>query len=75
MPSRSRPVRRRQSAIDEKTRRIVETILAWGKNLRREVIAEGVETAQQAQADTEAGGASPGTCFTRRWTELGRFGW
>ncbi len=34
---------------DEKNRRIVETILALGKNLGVEVVAEGVETAQQAQ--------------------------
>ena len=36
--------------VDEKNRRIVETILALGKNLGVEVIAEGVETAAQAQA-------------------------
>jgi len=36
-------------ATDEKNRRIVETILALGKNLGVDVIAEGVETAQQAQ--------------------------
>jgi diguanylate cyclase (GGDEF)-like protein/PAS domain S-box-containing protein len=35
--------------VDEKNRRIVETILALGKNLGVEVIAEGVETAAQAQ--------------------------
>ena len=35
---------------DEKNRRIVETILALGKNLGVEVIAEGVETVAQAQA-------------------------
>ena len=35
---------------DEKNRRIVETILSLGKNLGVEVIAEGVETAAQAQA-------------------------
>src|SRR5205823_14174496 len=34
---------------DEKNRRIVETILALGKNLGVEVIAEGVETLEQAQ--------------------------
>jgi diguanylate cyclase (GGDEF)-like protein/PAS domain S-box-containing protein len=36
--------------VDEKNRRIVETILALGKNLGVEVIAEGVETLAQAQA-------------------------
>jgi len=36
--------------VDEKNRRIVETILALGKNLGVDVIAEGVETAGQAQA-------------------------
>jgi EAL domain-containing protein (putative c-di-GMP-specific phosphodiesterase class I) len=36
--------------VDEKNRRIVETILALGKNLGVEVIAEGVETVAQAQA-------------------------
>ncbi len=35
--------------VDEKNRRIVETILALGKNLGVEVIAEGVETTAQAQ--------------------------
>jgi len=35
---------------DEKNRRIVETIISLGRNLGVEVIAEGVETAQQAQA-------------------------
>ena len=35
--------------VDDKNRRIVETILALGKNLGVEVIAEGVETAEQAQ--------------------------
>jgi EAL domain-containing protein (putative c-di-GMP-specific phosphodiesterase class I) len=40
---------------DEKNRRIVETILALGKNLGVEVIAEGVETAQQAQVLTRLG--------------------
>ncbi|HEX4384933.1 MAG TPA: EAL domain-containing protein [Myxococcales bacterium] len=39
----------RTMAVDEKNRRIVETILSLGKNLGVEVIAEGVET--QAQAD------------------------
>jgi EAL domain-containing protein (putative c-di-GMP-specific phosphodiesterase class I) len=42
-------------ATDEKNRRIVETILALGKNLGVEVIAEGVETAQQAQVLTRLG--------------------
>ena len=36
--------------VDEKNRRIVETILTLGKNLGVEVIAEGVETAGQAQS-------------------------
>ena len=36
--------------VDEKNRRIVETILALGKNLGVEVIAEGVESAAQAHA-------------------------
>ena len=36
-------------ANDEKNRRIVESILSLGWNLGVEVIAEGVETAQQAQ--------------------------
>jgi len=40
---------------DEKNRRIVETILALGKNLGVDVIAEGVETAQQAQVLTRLG--------------------
>ena len=35
--------------VDDKNRRIVETILALGKNLGVEVIAEGVETQAQAQ--------------------------
>jgi EAL domain-containing protein (putative c-di-GMP-specific phosphodiesterase class I) len=35
--------------VDEKNRRIVETILALGKNLGVEVIAEGVETIAEAQ--------------------------
>ncbi len=35
--------------VDEKNRRIVETILSLGKNLGVEVIAEGVETSAQAQ--------------------------
>ena len=39
----------RTMAVDEKNRRIVETILSLGKNLGVEVVAEGVET--QAQAD------------------------
>jgi diguanylate cyclase (GGDEF)-like protein/PAS domain S-box-containing protein len=42
-------------ATDEKNRRIVETILALGRNLGVEVIAEGVETAQQAQVLTRLG--------------------
>jgi EAL domain-containing protein (putative c-di-GMP-specific phosphodiesterase class I) len=42
-------------ATDEKNRRIVETILALGRNLGVEVIAEGVETGQQAQALTRLG--------------------
>jgi diguanylate cyclase (GGDEF)-like protein/PAS domain S-box-containing protein len=42
-------------ATDEKNRRIVETILALGKNLGVDVIAEGVETAQQAQVLTRLG--------------------
>jgi EAL domain-containing protein (putative c-di-GMP-specific phosphodiesterase class I) len=36
--------------VDEKNRRIVETVLLLGKNLGVEVIAEGVETAAQALA-------------------------
>ena len=36
--------------VDDKNRRIVETLLALGKNLGVEVIAEGVETQAQAQA-------------------------
>jgi diguanylate cyclase (GGDEF)-like protein len=40
---------------DEKNRRIVETILALGKNLGVDVIAEGVETVQQAQVLTRLG--------------------
>ena len=35
--------------VDDKNRRIVETLLALGKNLGVEVIAEGVETQAQAQ--------------------------
>ena len=42
-------------ATDEKNRRIVETILSLGKNLGVEVIAEGVETAQQARVLTGLG--------------------
>ncbi|HTO97405.1 MAG TPA: EAL domain-containing protein [Myxococcales bacterium] len=42
-------------ATDEKNRRIVETILALGRNLGVEVIAEGVETEQQAQVLTRLG--------------------
>ena len=42
-------------ATDEKNRRIVETILALGRNLGVDVIAEGVETAQQAQVLTGLG--------------------
>jgi diguanylate cyclase (GGDEF)-like protein/PAS domain S-box-containing protein len=42
-------------ATDEKNRRIVETILSLGRNLGVDVIAEGVETAQQAQVLTGLG--------------------
>jgi EAL domain-containing protein (putative c-di-GMP-specific phosphodiesterase class I) len=35
--------------VDEKNRRIVETIVSLGRNLGVEVIAEGVETSAQAQ--------------------------
>jgi diguanylate cyclase (GGDEF)-like protein/PAS domain S-box-containing protein len=38
----------RTMAVDEKNRRIVETILSLGRNLGVEVIAEGVETQAQA---------------------------
>jgi diguanylate cyclase (GGDEF)-like protein/PAS domain S-box-containing protein len=37
-------------ADDERNRRIVDAIVSLGRNLGVEVIAEGVETAQQAQA-------------------------
>ncbi|MGE5047283.1 MAG: EAL domain-containing protein, partial [Deltaproteobacteria bacterium] len=37
-------------ADDDRNRRIVDAILSLGRNLGVEVIAEGVETAQQAQA-------------------------
>ncbi len=40
----------RTMGVDEKNRRIVETVLLLGKNLGVEVIAEGVETQAQAQA-------------------------
>jgi EAL domain-containing protein (putative c-di-GMP-specific phosphodiesterase class I) len=40
----------RTMGVDEKNRRIVETVLLLGKNLGVEVIAEGVETAAQALA-------------------------
>jgi EAL domain-containing protein (putative c-di-GMP-specific phosphodiesterase class I) len=40
----------RTMAVDEKNRRIVETILSLGRNLGVEVIAEGVETKAQALA-------------------------
>ncbi|MFN2547917.1 MAG: EAL domain-containing protein [Myxococcales bacterium] len=51
--------------IDEKNRRIVETILALGKNLGVDVIAEGVETAAQAQALQRMGcGLAQGYLFS-----------
>ncbi len=39
----------RTMGVDEKNRRIVETVLLLGKNLGVEVIAEGVETQTEAQ--------------------------
>jgi EAL domain-containing protein (putative c-di-GMP-specific phosphodiesterase class I) len=45
-------------AEDERNRRIVDAILSLGRNLGVEVIAEGVETAQQAHALSRLGCAS-----------------
>jgi diguanylate cyclase (GGDEF)-like protein/PAS domain S-box-containing protein len=52
-------------ADDDRNRRIVDAILSLGRNLGVEVIAEGVETAQQAQALYRLGcGAVQGFLFS-----------
>jgi diguanylate cyclase (GGDEF)-like protein/PAS domain S-box-containing protein len=56
----------RGMGLDEKNRRIVETIISLGKNLGVEVIAEGVETDAQAQALHRLGcGLVQGHLFSR----------